>query len=657
MKKILACLAVGLTAFIGFGETKLIDIPMDQTVVRPEDATNKTTVLGRIKTQAETTEGKLGAYQNNDTAVAIGEGVTIDEENCRGSIGINGYPLWPSLLGSMFNISLGIDNKVGYGHGDVLNGNVHTSRYAIAIGTSNKAKYLHSYAIGSQANALAPNTLAIGYGLTAEHNRSVVIGHGYRPDASNDSPELDIDIGGRESWRYGKSHGVGTFNIVAPGDGVTDPGLASVYINDNNLAELTGVHNGESKTVTNFVNGAEVVKVQKDYSVSIGENAKANGSSGDHMQNVAIGRDADAPGQAAVAFGPNSFAYGTYGIALGWRANAVGEKSIAIGAANKSGQNYFLPDSKNGTINPDSDLNLAEGKKSIAIGFNSKAKADGSVQLGEGVNTEANTLKFQNTTIVKDGKVVGASLEALDPKLVDPTTSSDDPEMLEMTVAPHSVTTLLPQDGRELGIGTELGVSCTEPNKRNFTVYVPNEPETCAGLPLTIMSEFTDPKIKTVYEGGKTQGFKLPCRITSTQPYDKLVILKLEEMDDGTDWTPVITDCNIKGNDDYTHPQFICKGSPLIGTNLHAGVELKIAYPAYDNADNEIITTNVVDTAKNGGVMGGTFYTNVTSFANFTPTKLRLTNVAARQTWIDVIYTTKNGTAPVLRKDITFTAD
>ena len=48
----------------------------------------------------------------------------------------------------------------------------------------------------------------------------------------------------------------------------------------------------------------------------------------------------------------------------------------------------------------------------MALGRSAKARAPNAVQLGTGVNEEANTLKFMGTTVVRNGRVVTDGVSA-----------------------------------------------------------------------------------------------------------------------------------------------------------------------------------------------------------------------------------------------------
>lgn len=82
------------------------------------------------------------------------------------------------------------------------------------------------------------------------------------------------------------------------------------------------------------------------------------------------------------------------GVAIGWHAEVSAINGVAIGSGAKH------PD--------DDDATTASAPKAIAIGYNAKSAAANAVQLGEGENTEEDTLKFRDVTIVKDGKIQGS---------------------------------------------------------------------------------------------------------------------------------------------------------------------------------------------------------------------------------------------------------
>lgn len=120
---------------------------------------------------------------------------------------------------------------------------------------------------------------------------------------------------------------------------------------------------------------------------------------------------------AGVAIGPNANATATnadgtknQGVAVGWNSKA-GYNAVAIGGGAQHG----------GETDMTGNSTYAPGETAVAIGYSAKATnlagvaigrgavslAEGAAQIGAGTNSTANTLKFQDTWIVKDGKIAG----------------------------------------------------------------------------------------------------------------------------------------------------------------------------------------------------------------------------------------------------------
>lgn len=354
------------------------------------------------------------------------------------------------------------------------------------------------------------------------------------------------------------------------------------------VISITGIHSGETTYKAQYNKGVWTAPVAcaNDYTVEIGDNAHAVETASSN-QSIAIGRDSLSSGSATVAVGPNSFAQKEQSVAVGWRANAVGSHSISIGGARKSGIDYYTPD---GTVCTTSDLQLAEGDYAVAIGYNDKARAansitigyeakvasnaTGAVQLGTGENTAPNTLKFQDVVIVKDGHVTGA---VPDPQQVDPIAGTVT-ETLEFTVAPGSMTTVVPT--KDCGPGTEMGVSCSAVNNRNYTIFLPNEPQLRAGLPGSF--DFELPSGVTGTIGGPKTFTTLPVRIAVEQPYGKLVAVSVTPLDDGYDWTPSVTNHNLAYRIDLSAgtSKLVTTNATqaILGESLHCATNVTISY-------------------------------------------------------------------------------
>jgi len=479
-------------------------------------------------------------------------------------------------------------------------------------------------------------------------------------------------IPGKYDWRYGKTHGPGTFNIVAwgmPGYSQYSPGLKAVYINDDPLdylvrKELEGptvrlsntqiskgitfvkdgyeqncpveigkdAAAGISQTIINSISSSDTII--RNASVAIGGRASAtNASNKTTQQSVAIGYCANAAGGQSIAIGGgskslnvetdltgnNAYASGATSVAIGYSTKATGNGSVAIG----SGQS--------GTM----DHTQATGANTVAIGHSAQATATGSVQLGTGINSTPNSLQFMDVKIVENGRLLGGSADPKSLEISQDTITSGD---INVTLRSGSVVTVLPEG--TLGPGTELYVD--EPPSgelRNYEVYLPNEPEVCAGLPCGFSLDELPAGIKGIIVN-KWQAYKLPAKITVKQPYSKLVIGEITEFDDGTDWSPIITDAHVK----WDGTKFTADGSKLLeGTNLHAGVSLKIKYPI---SGGTTITREVAGATSlnTDGILDGTFYNYTISF-DYTPVSGE-TPVATSGTIIPItlIYETKCGT-------------
>ena len=388
----------------------------------------------------------------------------------------------------------------------------------------------------------------------------------------------------------------------------------------------------------------------KDFRVQIGENTRNDGRDGDHAQSVTIGRDSHTHGSASTSVGPNAEC-GTNGfnVAIGWRTAAIGPGAIAIGTGTKSGENYFVDDDQV-THNPNEQSAAAVGAGSIvigrgtraeyddgiAIGRNAKSNAKNAIQLGQGTNNESGTIKFGSTTIVRDGKVVNTDAGKAEPNVITNLVNDS------VSVDAGNTYTLLPDSG--LNEGSEIGFTPT--GTRNYTVYIPNEEETREGMPCWLNHDMPD-SIKVVYKGiTKGMAYKFPVKMSVTQPYSKLVIIESEYLDDGWDWTPVITNVNYRYNSNTTSPKLIVPDGlkwTMQGTSMHAATKIRISYTSIYNRLAAIDITGETNTGLDGTVfLQNTFYKgcNLAREVDLTaPIKIDGDKVS-----IDVEYITVNGT-------------
>lgn len=210
-----------------------------------------------------------------------------------------------------------------------------------------------------------------------------------------------------------------------------------------------------------------------------------------------------------------------------------------------------------------------------------------------------------------------------------------------ITIPAGQTVTIIPTTN--LNPGTEICVSKPENNKlRNFEVYLPNEPEVRAGLPCGFdLSELPE-GIRCVYVNGIQMVPTLPAKVSIRQPYSRLVIGEIVTFDDGWDWNPVITNCSAVWNGKSLVSS---NGKRLFeGTNLQAGMSIKVAYPI---SGGTIVTNDVTKTTNIGknGWLDGTYYEYVTGF-DFTPPADQLPASSGGPVTFTYIYETKSGKVP-----------
>ena len=434
-------------------------------------------------------------------------------------------------------------------------------------------------------------------------------------------------------------------------------GIAKTIITTvSNNTSMVSAKDGSDPNNT-FIDRTGVAR--KDYRVLIGHNARSDGNDSDHGQSITIGRDAESHGPATVVVGPNAEADNDgFNVVAGWRAIATKKGGIAIGTGTQSGQNYWL-DEERTQHNPNEKYTAATGENAISIGratraeatdaisigANAKTTAQGAVQLGQGINTEANTLKFRDVTLVKDGKINGFDDSELDPveHVVSTTQSSD----IEIDAKPHVINTITAESS--LGPGTELGLNPM--GSRNYEVYLPNTEEVRAGMTISTMVEI--PGVTCLYRGFSGDIQRLPAIVTIRQPNAKTVIIKADIMDDGYDWTPVVTNCNVfyKPTDGtfFATNAIPATQREFSGYNLHGLQSIKVAYvedSTGSTVTNSFFTLQPKDRYATNAYYG---YTSIMGVVGETPTlptgsRIRGTAVTGGiQYEYDFIYTTVNG--------------
>ena len=153
----------------------------------------------------------------------------------------------------------------------------------------------------------------------------------------------------------------------------------------------------------------ETREEDEDGSVVIGKDASGTIST-NFMEGVTaktqLRSEAIAIGHNATVSNANTKAT-VQGIAVGWNAKAIGSNAIAIG----SGAKHWYETDEGG------DRTYANGSEAVAFGYCARVAANRAVQIGKGINTNAETLQFREWPLVgADGKIPSARLPDMDEK-------------------------------------------------------------------------------------------------------------------------------------------------------------------------------------------------------------------------------------------------
>ena len=255
--------------------------------------------------------------------------------------------------------------------------NPTAGRHAIAVGGNANAAKQDSIAIGTNATAAWTNTVSIGKDTVANQDHALAIATEAKASGvqsiaigsySNASADSVVSIG-QNSKAGGK---------VDPATG-KGPGTAAVavgYLADASAANTVAA--GKSATAT------------VDNAVALGVSSSAT-----NRNAAALGAYSKAAGERATAVGAASNAEGAASFAGGTSAKAIGDNSIAIGGATDMDD-----DEVSGKKQTGANAAKANGKKSIAIGFNATTSeyAADSVAMGTFANAKA-----ASTVVIGDG--------------------------------------------------------------------------------------------------------------------------------------------------------------------------------------------------------------------------------------------------------------
>lgn len=265
----------------------------------------------------------------------------------------------------------------------------------------------------------------------------------------------------------------------------------------------------------------EVRGEDEDGSVVIGKGASGTIST-NFMEGVTaktqLRSEAIAIGHNATVSNANTKAT-VQGIAIGWNAKAIGSNALAIG----SGAKHWYETDEGG------DRTYANGSETVAFGYCARATANCAVQIGKGINTNANTLQFREWQLVgADGKIPSARLPAsgvVDTNgVLSIAAAYFRPQVVtnldEIAVRSHTLAVYSPSEP----VGDEAGVTATA--TRDYEIFLPDTEQLRAGLPFSFDTDF---------EGAVKLGSwwtnridRLPALIRVREPVPGTCILSVE---------------------------------------------------------------------------------------------------------------------------------
>lgn len=431
-----------------------------------------------------------------------------------------------------------------------------------------------SFAIGTNASDIAALKTDKANVTDMTDADAVVLNNAKTYTDTVSSNALEVVMEEANSIRKDFSESIASLDIVpvempaaAASNGVT---FVDAYGENANVAISIG-RNAKAGVTTNALDAAKSNTVVRSVSIAIGAESDATESdTSTKNQAIAIGWHAQARGSNAIAIGSGA-QHPTETAETGDATYANGSTTIAVGYSAK-----------------------AMDKAAIAIGNLARATAENAVQLGAGTNTEKNTLKFQNVTIVKDGKIAAVTdtnaveqtvTETLDPKVV--TTAEPSPDYdAEIICRSHSINTLAFTNSTA---GMEVGLYPT--GTRNYEVYIPNTESMRAGLPISMITAVEDAILLGSWWTNKIM--TLPVKVRIIEPIEKTLIAEVELYDDKWDWTPVVVSATLKGG--YVS---------VVGTNLHMVAKYQINSDAIKPITNPLYATLIIsETAAAGDIL------------------------------------------------------
>ena len=311
-------------------------------------------------------------------------------------------------------INIGNFNSFAYysDYGVVIgNGNSTNSRRSIAIGYETSANGGDdSVAIGAQTSTSAVNSVAIGNSCTAA-GAAVAIGSFCDATASssvaigNGGSATSLSaIGIKGTASGGNSIAIGSvseatqLNSIAIGQTSDAKGSAAIAIGSGSDALVnftTCVGSGATSNAGQY--GTAIgfdANANADSAVAMGHNAAANNAFA-----VVVGYSALASGDKAIAIGHSAGSGYSKGVAIGYNSSVFGAQTVAVGYQANGGPGGSLGYAKTTAIGASTSCGAFYA---ISLGYSATCTGQDSAQIGQGTNATDNTLQYLTVPIANN---------------------------------------------------------------------------------------------------------------------------------------------------------------------------------------------------------------------------------------------------------------
>ena len=233
----------------------------------------------------------------------------------------------------------------------------------------------HAVAVGAKASALKQDSIAIGTNSTANWTNTISIG---KDTVANQDHALAIateaKASGVQSIAIGSYSNASADSVVSIGQNSSAGGAAGANGKGPGTAAVA-VGYLANASAANTVAAGKSATATVDNAVALGVSSSAT-----NRNAAALGAYSKAAGDRATAVGAASKAEGAASFAGGTSAKAIGDNSIAIGGATDMDDDDFTDKKQTAAY-----AAKANGKKSIAIGFNATASG---ISIGSETKSE-----------------------------------------------------------------------------------------------------------------------------------------------------------------------------------------------------------------------------------------------------------------------------